>query len=77
MVVASLLAGIWLLLRWAAVRDRLAAQAPAILAAAGLAWWLWAPWAWLGWIGVGLAIWLAVGSPWKRRPASFSPRAAG
>jgi hypothetical protein len=76
-IVTALLAGLWLLLRWAAVRDAFAAHSPAIVAAASLGWWLLAPWAWLGWIGMGLAIWLAVGSPWRKRPVSSFPRAAG
>jgi hypothetical protein len=75
--VTALLAGLWLLLRWGAVRDAFAAHSPAIVAAASLGWWLLAPWAWLGWIGMGLAIWLAVGSPWRKRPVSSFPRAAG
>jgi hypothetical protein len=76
-IVAALLGGLWLLLRSAAVRDVFATHAPAIVAAAGLGWWLLAPWAWLGWVFIGLAIWLSVGSPWRKRPSNSFPRAAG
>jgi hypothetical protein len=67
-VVAILLVTAWLLLRLALVRDFLAAQAPAIVAASGLGWSLIAPWPWLGWIAVGLAIWLAIRLP-RMRPS--------
>lgn len=76
-IVAALLGGLLLLLRSAAVRDAFAAHAPAIVAAAGLGWWLLAPWALLGWVVIALAIWLAVGSPWRKLPSSSFPRAAG
>ena len=69
-MVGMLLGGGWLLSRLAKVRDLAAAHAPAIFAAAGLAWWLLAPLSWLGWIGVGLAVWLALRSPGRRRDAS-------
>ena len=56
----------WLLLRVARVRDLAAAHMPAVVATAGLGWWLLAPWPWLGWLLVGLAVWLAVASPQLR-----------
>lgn len=62
LMVAALVTA-WLLLRVARVRDLAAAQLPAIVAAAGLGWWLLAPWPWLGWLLVGLAVWRAVASP--------------
>ena len=65
-LVAGLFAVAWLILRIPLVRDFLAAQAPAIVAAAGIGWSLLAPWPWLGWIAVGLAIWLAIRLPRMR-----------
>jgi hypothetical protein len=76
-LVASLLGGGWLLLRFGRVRDLAAAQAPAIVGVLGLAWWLLAPLPWLGWGGVGLGIWLALRSPRLRRESSSFSRSMG
>lgn len=51
------------------VRQWLAEHAPLVLALAGIGWvWL-GPLGWIGWFAVGLAVWLALRSPWPSRAA--------
>jgi hypothetical protein len=64
--IAAAVVGCWMISGSARAATWLVRLAPLGAALIGAGWIAAGPWPWLGWLAIGLALWLAIHSPWPR-----------